>query len=794
MRNRFTAILMMLFLVTAGLQSASAEEVLYSGIPEAEEVLSDVTASSEEEDDTEGNETAEELLSAEERGPQEEEDLTLIALSEEYLQYSSEEHQGMTPDPNEGNYPELPQVGASSYVVETAVQWAIGIANDQSHGYSMANRWGPDYDCSSLIIAAFRQAGLELTGALYTGNMVSVFTKYGFTCYSAYALGANTGSSQLQRGDILLDPVNHTELYIGNGQFVGAHSNTPSASHPNRSYRTGDQGDEISVCNYYVFPWTYVLRYTAVDRGVEMTSGYGQTIPDGDYIITSAMDPLFFLDITGSETTASDGKNVRLWSVVDRTGYDRMGTQDVWTVTFGSDGFYRIAQKGTDKVLEVAEAGTSDGDNVQVSKKRDTSGQRWTIRPAASGDGYQITAKCSSFDLTAAGPADRTTNVCQVPGKDLPAQSWEFIPYQPEHALPDGKYILKSALSDTLQLDVASVNGQTADGTNVRVWNETAGKNQISSSNIFDVKHIGNGYYRLTHAASGKVLDVAAQRTINHTSVRVWRSLKGNFGQLWAVTPYNGGYVLRARCSGQALDVTDGKTANGSNVAQSFFTGGASQIWTFVPADTIAAGSGTAMQKTEITHVFNSAKGADIRWNKLHGVSGYVIYRQRAAEGIVKIAVIEDPDAEQCYDPSIRTDCWGRVYHYFVRALYGTAEGPVSEKLPLQRLAPMKLNSLNTTASGTLAAAWTCSVKDNKAQGYEIQYAQSQEDLFERKGTFASRIVEGRSSLTAVLENLEKNKTYHVRIRSYVDYTHSTTGKQSRTWSQYSNVLTRTVR
>ena len=34
-------------------------------------------------------------------------------------------------------------------IPEAAVQWAVNIANDQSHGYSQASRWGnPDYDIS----------------------------------------------------------------------------------------------------------------------------------------------------------------------------------------------------------------------------------------------------------------------------------------------------------------------------------------------------------------------------------------------------------------------------------------------------------------------------------------------------------------------------------------------------------------------------------------------------------------------------------------------------------------------
>ena len=65
-------------------------------------------------------------------------------------------------------------------VIEKAIQWAVSIAADNSHGYDQIHRWGPDYDCSSLAISAYRAAGLELKGATYTGNMRAAFIKDGF--------------------------------------------------------------------------------------------------------------------------------------------------------------------------------------------------------------------------------------------------------------------------------------------------------------------------------------------------------------------------------------------------------------------------------------------------------------------------------------------------------------------------------------------------------------------------------------------------------------------------------------
>ena len=143
---------------------------------------------------------------------------------------------------------------------EKAVTWAIEIANDPAHGYDQDNRWGPDYDCSSLVISAWQQAGVPVKtkGATYTGNMKSVFLSCGFKDVTS-KVNLSTGSG-MKRGDVLLNIASHTVMHIGNGQVVSASKNENNGYHGGKP---GDQsGKEIKLQNYYNFPWDCVLRYT----------------------------------------------------------------------------------------------------------------------------------------------------------------------------------------------------------------------------------------------------------------------------------------------------------------------------------------------------------------------------------------------------------------------------------------------------------------------------------------------------------------------------------------------------
>ncbi len=151
--------------------------------------------------------------------------------------------------------------GAGSESVESAVQWMINIANNDIHGYDQNSRWGPDYDCSSLVIAGYQQAGIQLksNGANSTHDMKDVALKIGFE-----EVKWNRDMNNLKRGDILLNEAHHVACYIGNGQMVSAHHNENGNI---VGGKTGDQtGHEIDVSSFKDYPWDCVLRYKVEEK------------------------------------------------------------------------------------------------------------------------------------------------------------------------------------------------------------------------------------------------------------------------------------------------------------------------------------------------------------------------------------------------------------------------------------------------------------------------------------------------------------------------------------------------
>ena len=152
-------------------------------------------------------------------------------------------------------------------------------AADDSHGYDQANRWGPDYDCSSAVIAAWEMAGVPVksNGATYTGNMRGVFLRCGLEDVTD-GIDLTTGTG-LQRGDVLLNSRHHAAMCCGKGMEVEASINENGGVTGGQS---GDQtGREFLVRPYRNYPWDCVLRYTG----------------DGEKPVKDSMKPTYYYNV-----------------------------------------------------------------------------------------------------------------------------------------------------------------------------------------------------------------------------------------------------------------------------------------------------------------------------------------------------------------------------------------------------------------------------------------------------------------------------------------------------------------
>lgn len=157
-----------------------------------------------------------------------------------------------------------------------AVEFAVGIANDNDHGYSQRIRSlyeinvPKSFDCSSLALTAYYYAFLEngLTQQArylkehcsYTGNMLEMLN-----CGFEVVARNQTAHAQMIKGDLELNTTHHVAMAIGKDNIVHARSSEGTTDTKDNS------GNEIRTQPWYLYShgWTHRLRFTG--KGIDFS-------------------------------------------------------------------------------------------------------------------------------------------------------------------------------------------------------------------------------------------------------------------------------------------------------------------------------------------------------------------------------------------------------------------------------------------------------------------------------------------------------------------------------------------
>lgn len=230
-------------------------------------------------------------------------------------------------------------------LVDRATDWAVGIANDNSHGYTNGD-WGPEYSCISFVMEAYTNAGLDL-GKCNIDKLPDRLIDRDFEDVTSEV--DLTSGQGLAKGDILWyinsDNHGHTEMYIGSGKMVGARGDTDG--------KPGDsKGDEISVASYSNLGWQRVFRLPDGYDGEEQEEEEPAEPSDAIYRIQA-----------GAYTSKANAKN--MCAKISAAGYDAFVKQE--------DGMYKI-QAGAYSSRENAEKQVADlkGSGFEAIIKTDT--------------------------------------------------------------------------------------------------------------------------------------------------------------------------------------------------------------------------------------------------------------------------------------------------------------------------------------------------------------------------------------------------------------------------------------
>ena len=317
------------------------------------------------------------------------------------------------------------------------------------------------------------------------------------------------------------------------------------------------------------------FKFEKVADPINYSEKAEKTISDGTYTIKSAINGKFVLDIDNA--SKSNGANVQI--------YQSNGTNaQKFKVKYLNNGYYTIESVNSGKVLDVDNAGKNQGTNVQQYGANNTDAQKWIIAKNTDGT-YSIVSKCNNLYLDVKdGIASSGKNI-QVYGRNgTRAQKFKFEVVtnnsesnnvKPQKTIADGTYTIKSSLNTRYVFDIAW--GSTQNYGNLQLYQDsTVGQQR------FKVKYLGDGYYSITAAHSGRVLDVSNAGKTNGTNVQQYSSNNSD-AQKWIIAKNSDGtYSIVSKCNNLYMDVKDGIAGNNRNIQMYSGNGTKAQKFVFV--------------------------------------------------------------------------------------------------------------------------------------------------------------------------------------------------------------------
>ena len=251
---------------------------------------------------------------------------------------------------------------------------------------------------------------------------------------------------------------------------------------------------------------------------------------DGYYYLYSQVGDkiTYLMDISGGK--ADNGTNAALWTKSSREQAQQ------FLFAKNSDGSYTIYTRASElkSCVEVADASTASGANVQQYAYNGNACQHWNLEEVADTGVKLDTTKVYQFQNSNSGlmlevanaSTEAGANVQQYAENGNNCQKWTLKEFG------DGYYYILSQLSDgkTYYLDVA--DGKSDDGTNIQIFT-----NNKSSTQLFKfIPNPDGTYYIVTRATRDKGgLGVSGASKDNGANVIQWTK-NGSADQKWIVT------------------------------------------------------------------------------------------------------------------------------------------------------------------------------------------------------------------------------------------------------------------
>lgn len=289
-----------------------------------------------------------------------------------------------------------------------------------------------------------------------------------------------------------------------------------------------------------------------------MLEDMSRAISDGNYLILSDKDTLRAM------TNKNSNVQINVYENIEEQKYN---------ISYISEGYYKITNNKTGKVLEVAGSRKDVEANLREGIWNSGNNQLWKILHTGNNK-YCIKSKLGTFVDVSSGSMAENNNIWMYSYNGTEAQKWVLDSSrtnQPVQPIEDGTYVLRSALRSDRVIDISG--GSLVDSANVQLYGDNN-----SSAQRFEVVYVGNGYYKIVNEKSGKSLDVSGGSA--RPEANLWQyTLNGTDAQLWKFIDAGKGYYYIKSSKGTVIDVASGGLKNGTNIWMYTLNGTDAQKW-----------------------------------------------------------------------------------------------------------------------------------------------------------------------------------------------------------------------
>ncbi len=261
----------------------------------------------------------------------------------------------------------------------------------------------------------------------------------------------------------------------------------------------------------------------------------GQTVKDGEYTISSALNSYCGLNVASGST--DNGANIHLWN--------NMGLNNTNTaikVKHLGNGLYSLIFKKSNKSLDVGTGYNLSGSNVQQWSYAGNRNQKWIIKSAGNGY-YYIISHVSGLALDAYnGKYDNGTNIDVFIWNKSNAQKWKFnpVPYNISYNANGGK-LYDDTVSSVKPNGLNTSRGDKQVIVYTRIFGASTTTNQYGDEYSFDKngKKVGS---RLYGSTSGLAIPSGGAVISKHANAPFDLYNIGKKAQ-YAYFNFNSGYV-----------------------------------------------------------------------------------------------------------------------------------------------------------------------------------------------------------------------------------------------------------